>query len=157
VLGRQGLLHAATEPRLGPGRLVLFALDGGGDSVDETGVGPAVRAHFAKHFQGDNLRKNLELVDRVKRLADQRGVKPGQVAPAWVLAQGADVVPIPGTKRRTYLQENIDAVDVKLSEDELQTLDEAARKGRHRRGPLPGHDHGTQVIAGDRGARSGPR
>jgi aryl-alcohol dehydrogenase-like predicted oxidoreductase len=80
-------------------------------------------------FQGDNLRKNLELVDRVNQLADQRGVKPGQVALAWVLAEGEDVVPIPGTKRRTYLQENIDAVNVKLSEDEIQLLDEVAPIG----------------------------
>jgi aryl-alcohol dehydrogenase-like predicted oxidoreductase len=80
-------------------------------------------------FQGDNLRKNLELVDRVKQLADQRGLKPGQVALAWLLAQGDDVVPIPGTKRLTYLQENIDAVNVKLSEDEMRALDEAAPNG----------------------------
>jgi aryl-alcohol dehydrogenase-like predicted oxidoreductase len=80
-------------------------------------------------FQGDNLRKNLELVDRVTQLADQLGVKPGQVALAWVLAQGDDVVPIPGTKRRTYLHENIDAVNVKLSEDEIRALDEAAPIG----------------------------
>jgi aryl-alcohol dehydrogenase-like predicted oxidoreductase len=87
---------------------------------------------FRRHnprFQGDNFAKNLELVDRVKELADQRGVKPGQVALAWVLAQGEDVVPIPGTKRRSYLQENIDAVNVKLSEDELAALDEAAPSG----------------------------
>ncbi len=87
---------------------------------------------FRRHnprFQGDNLSKNLELVDRVKQLADQRGVKAGQVALAWVLAQGEDVVPIPGTKRRTYLQENIDAVNLKLSDDELQALDQAAPKG----------------------------
>jgi aryl-alcohol dehydrogenase-like predicted oxidoreductase len=85
------------------------------------------RAH--PRFQGDNLRKNLELVERVKQVADQRGVKPGQVALAWVLAQGDDVVPIPGTKRRTYLQENIEAVNVKLSEDEMRALDEAAPSG----------------------------
>ena len=87
---------------------------------------------FRRHnprFQGDNFRKNLELVDRVTQLADQLGVKPGQVALAWVLAQGDDVVPIPGTKRRTYLQENIEAVNVKLSEDELRALDEAAPSG----------------------------
>jgi aryl-alcohol dehydrogenase-like predicted oxidoreductase len=80
-------------------------------------------------FQGDNFGKNLELVDRVSELADQLGVKPGQVALAWVLAQGDDVVPIPGTKRRTYLQENIGAVNVKLSEDEIRALDEAAPVG----------------------------
>jgi len=85
------------------------------------------RAH--PRFQGDNLRKNLELVERVKQVADQRGVKPGQVALAWVLAQGDDVVPIPGTKHPTYLQENIEAVNVKLSEDEMRALDEGAPRG----------------------------
>ncbi len=80
-------------------------------------------------FQGENFAKNLELVDKVEQLAGQLGVKPGQVALAWVLAQGEDVVPIPGTKRRTYLKENIEAVDVKLSEDELRALDEAAPSG----------------------------
>ena len=98
------------------------------------------RAH--PRFQGDNLRKNLELVERVKRVADEKGVKPGQVALAWVLAQGEDVVPIPGTKRRTYLQENIQAVNVKLSEDEMQALDEAAPSGAAAR-PLRGHDSDT--------------
>ena len=80
-------------------------------------------------FQGDNLAKNLELVERVKRWLTERGVKPGQVALAWVLAQGDDVVPIPGTKHPTYLQENIEAVNVKLSEDEMRALDEAAPRG----------------------------
>ncbi len=56
-------------------------------------------------------------------------MKPGQVALAWVLAQGDDVVPIPGTKHRSYLQENIEAVNVKLSEDEMRALDEAAPRG----------------------------
>ncbi len=85
------------------------------------------RAH--PRFQGDNLAKNLELVERVTQVADQRGVKPGQVALAWVLAQGDDVVPIPGTKHRSYLQQNIEAVNVKLSEDEMRALDEAAPRG----------------------------
>jgi aryl-alcohol dehydrogenase-like predicted oxidoreductase len=80
-------------------------------------------------FQGDNFRHNLELVDRVTRLAEQRAVKPGQVALAWLLAQGDDVVPIPGTKRRTYLKENISAVDVALSQDDLRALDEAVPGG----------------------------
>jgi aryl-alcohol dehydrogenase-like predicted oxidoreductase len=80
-------------------------------------------------FQGDNFRHNLELVDRVTRLAEQRAVKPGQVALAWLLAQGDDVVPIPGTKRRTYLKENISAVDVALSHDDLRALDEAVPGG----------------------------
>ena len=80
-------------------------------------------------FQGDNLAQNLELVDRVTRLAVQRGATPGQLALAWVLAQGDDVVPIPGTKRRAYLHENLEAVHVHLSEDELRALDEAAPRG----------------------------
>ena len=87
---------------------------------------------FRRHnprFQGDNLVKNLELVDKVTALAHQRGVTPAQVARAWVLAQGHDVVPIPGTKRRTYLMENLDAVHLKLSNDELRALDEAAPRG----------------------------
>ena len=87
---------------------------------------------FRRHnprFQGDNLVKNLELVDKVTALAHQRGVTPAQVALAWVRAQGHDVVPFPGTKRRTYLMENLDAVHLKLSNDELRALDEAAPRG----------------------------
>jgi aryl-alcohol dehydrogenase-like predicted oxidoreductase len=87
---------------------------------------------FRRHnprFQGDNLVKNPELVDKVTALARQRGVTPAQVALAWVLVQGDDVVPIPGTKRRTYLMENLDAVHLKLSDDELRALDEAAPRG----------------------------
>jgi aryl-alcohol dehydrogenase-like predicted oxidoreductase len=122
----------ATIRRLGIGFVAYSPLGRGFLTGAIRSIGDLAPDDFRRHnprFQGGNLRKNLELVDRVKRLADQRGVKPGQVALAWVLARGADVVPIPGTKRRTYLQENIDAVDVKLSEDELQTLDEAAPKG----------------------------
>jgi aryl-alcohol dehydrogenase-like predicted oxidoreductase len=102
-------------------------LSGAIRSLEDLAPDDVRRAH--PRFQGDNLRKNLELVERVKQLADRRGVKPGQVALAWVLAQGDDVVPIPGTKRRTYLQENIDAVNVKLSEDDMRALDEAAPNG----------------------------
>jgi len=80
-------------------------------------------------FQADNLRKNLELVDRLRRLADLKGVTPTQLALAWVLAQGDDVVPIPGTKRRKYLQEDIDAVNVKLAPHDLDALDRAAPRG----------------------------
>jgi aryl-alcohol dehydrogenase-like predicted oxidoreductase len=93
------------------------------------GLAPGDFRRNSPRFQGDNLRKNLELVDRVTQVADQLAVKPGQVALAWVLAQGDDVVPIPGTKRRTYLHENIEAVNVKLSEDDIGALDEAAPSG----------------------------
>jgi aryl-alcohol dehydrogenase-like predicted oxidoreductase len=84
---------------------------------------------FSPRFQGDNFARNLQLVDRVKEIADAKGVTASQLALAWVLAQGEDIVPIPGTKRRTYLQENISAVDVELTKQELAALDEAAPVG----------------------------
>lgn len=74
-------------------------------------------------FQGDNFARNLELVQQVRALADQKDCTPGQLALAWVLAQGVDVVPIPGTKRRNYLEENVAAGDVTLTPDELRRLD----------------------------------
>ena len=74
-------------------------------------------------FAGDNLARNLELVARVRELAAQRSCTPGQLALAWVLARGEDVVPIPGTKRRTYLEENVGALDVELGPDELASLE----------------------------------
>jgi aryl-alcohol dehydrogenase-like predicted oxidoreductase len=80
-------------------------------------------------FQGENFQKNLELVERVKEIAAEKGVKPGQLALAWVLHQGKDVVPIPGTKRRKYLEENVKAVEVELTADDLRRLDEAAPVG----------------------------
>jgi aryl-alcohol dehydrogenase-like predicted oxidoreductase len=80
-------------------------------------------------FQGDNFYKNLELVERVRELAAEKGVKPGQLALAWVLAQGDDIVPIPGTKHMQYLKENIAAVDIELSEEDLEQLDAAAPQG----------------------------
>lgn len=80
-------------------------------------------------FQGENFQKNIDLVERVRQLATERAVTPSQLALAWVLAQGDDVVPIPGTKRLSYLKENIAAVDVRLSEADLKALDEAAPSG----------------------------
>ncbi len=74
-------------------------------------------------FQGENFSQNLALVDAVGKLAEARGVKPAQLALAWVLAQGEDIVPIPGTKRRQYLDENIAAVDIKLDADELAAIE----------------------------------
>jgi aryl-alcohol dehydrogenase-like predicted oxidoreductase len=87
---------------------------------------------FRRHsprFQGDNFVRNLQLVDRVQEIAKAKGVTASQLALAWVLAQGDDIVPIPGTKRRTYLQENIAAVDVELTAQELASIDEAAPVG----------------------------
>jgi aryl-alcohol dehydrogenase-like predicted oxidoreductase len=80
-------------------------------------------------FQGQNFGKNMELVGRVEEIASEKGVKPGQLALAWVMAQGDDVVPIPGTKRREYLEENAAAVEIDLSDDDLRRLDEAAPAG----------------------------
>lgn len=80
-------------------------------------------------FQGGNFYKNLELVDKVKQIAEEKGCTPSQLALAWVLAQGDDIVPIPGTKRTKYLEENIGAAEVTLSQDDLRRIDEAAPKG----------------------------
>ncbi len=80
-------------------------------------------------FQGGNFEKNLELVERVKEIADEKDATAGQLAIAWVMAQGDDVVPIPGTKRVAYLMENLGAADVPLSEDDRRRLDEAAPVG----------------------------
>jgi aryl-alcohol dehydrogenase-like predicted oxidoreductase len=74
-------------------------------------------------FQGENFTRNLELVDKVKALAERKGCTPGQLALAWVLAQGKDIVPIPGTKRRKYLEENVAACDVHFSDEELRDIE----------------------------------
>jgi aryl-alcohol dehydrogenase-like predicted oxidoreductase len=74
-------------------------------------------------FQGENFTKNLALVDKVKELATRNCCTPGQLALAWVLAQGNDIVPIPGTKRRIYLEENVQAIDLQLSKNDLAELD----------------------------------
>lgn len=74
-------------------------------------------------FQGENFARNLLLVDKVQQLAAAKGCTPGQLALAWVLAQGDDIVPIPGTKRRSYLEENVLALDVRLSKQDLADID----------------------------------
>jgi aryl-alcohol dehydrogenase-like predicted oxidoreductase len=80
-------------------------------------------------FEGDNFRKNLALVARVEELARRRRCSPAQLALAWLLTRGDDVVPIPGTKRRAYLDENAAALRVELSPDDLARIDEVAPKG----------------------------
>lgn len=84
---------------------------------------------FSPRFQGDNFRKNLDLVQRVKEIAETKGCKPSQLALAWLLAQGDDIVPIPGTKRTVYLEENIGALAVELTEQDLARIEDAAPKG----------------------------
>jgi aryl-alcohol dehydrogenase-like predicted oxidoreductase len=80
-------------------------------------------------FQGENFQKNLELVDRVKEIANEKGVAASQLALAWLLHQGEDIVPIPGTKRRKYLEENVAASEIKLTDEDLRRIEEAAPKG----------------------------
>lgn len=83
------------------------------------------RRRFAPRFQGDNFTRNLALVEKVQQLARAKGCTASQLALAWVLAQGDDIIPIPGTKRRTYLDQNIAALDVELSAAERVELDQA--------------------------------
>jgi aryl-alcohol dehydrogenase-like predicted oxidoreductase len=85
---------------------------------------------FHPRFQDENFKKNLELVDRVREIAAEKGVTASQLALAWVLAQGHDVVPIPGTKRIRYLEENVAALDVSLSAEDLAHINAAAPIGR---------------------------
>ena len=80
-------------------------------------------------FQAENFDRNLELVERVREIAEEKGVTPAQLALAWVLRQGEDIVPIPGTKRTPYLEENAAAVEVELGEDDLARIEEAFPKG----------------------------
>jgi aryl-alcohol dehydrogenase-like predicted oxidoreductase len=80
-------------------------------------------------FRGDNFQRNLDLVERVAEIADEKGRTPGQIALAWVLSRGDDVVPIPGTKRRRYLEENAEAADVELTDEELERIEQAFPKG----------------------------
>jgi aryl-alcohol dehydrogenase-like predicted oxidoreductase len=89
-------------------------------------------------FQGENFAKNLELVDAVRAVAADKGCTAGQLALAWVMAQGDDVVPIPGTKRPSYLEENVAACEVSLTEDDLSRLDAVAPQGVAAGGRYPG-------------------
>ena len=81
-------------------------------------------AYFPR-FQGAALSANLALVDRVRALADEHACTPGQLALAWVLAQGDDVVPIPGTKQVRYLEENVGALALELTDDDVAALQQA--------------------------------
>jgi aryl-alcohol dehydrogenase-like predicted oxidoreductase len=86
---------------------------------------PGDYRRVSPRFQGENFKRNLDLVEKVKQLAAEAGITPSQLALAWVLAQGEDIAPIPGTKRRKFLEENAGAVDNTLSEKTLRTLQEA--------------------------------
>ena len=80
-------------------------------------------------FQGDNFDRNLRVVDRINEIASEKRCQPSQLALAWLLAQGDDIVPIPGTKRRTYLEENLAAIDIRLTPEELKRINDAAPQG----------------------------
>jgi aryl-alcohol dehydrogenase-like predicted oxidoreductase len=84
---------------------------------------------MSPRFQGENFQKNLDLVKRIREIAAEKGGTPAQLALAWVLAQGGDVVPIPGTKRRTFLEENLAAARLTLSAADLARIDQVAPKG----------------------------
>ena len=87
------------------------------------------RAARFPRFAEENFKKNLELADKVREIADDKGVSPGQLALAWLLAQGEDIVPIPGTKRRKYLEDNAGAAEVKLTDEDLSRIEEALPRG----------------------------
>jgi aryl-alcohol dehydrogenase-like predicted oxidoreductase len=97
-------------------------------SVDDFSERDSRRVRFPR-FERENLERNLEIVDRLEAMARDKGVTPGQLALAWVMHQGDDIVPIPGTKRVEYLEENAAAADVELSDEDLRRLDEIAPPG----------------------------
>ena len=84
---------------------------------------------LSPRFQGENFTRNLELVGRVQKIAEEKGCTPAQLALAWVLAQGRDVIPIPGTKRRSYLEQNAAAMDLTLTQKDLRRIEEVAPRG----------------------------
>jgi aryl-alcohol dehydrogenase-like predicted oxidoreductase len=88
-----------------------------------------MRRKLSPRFAAENMQSNLKVVDRIKEIAHEKGITPSQLALAWVLAQGPDMVPIPGTKRRTYLEENVAATKVQLSKSDLARIAEVAPKG----------------------------
>lgn len=87
------------------------------------------RRRMFPRFQGENFEKNLALVKRVEEIAQEKKCTPAQLALAWVLAQGEDIVPIPGTKRRKYLEQNVAALNVELTEEDLKRIEEIAPRG----------------------------
>src|SRR4051794_14678595 len=122
----------ATVRELGIGFVAYSPIGRGFLSGQIRSVDDLADDDFRKHhprFQGENFAKNLELVDRVREIADEKGVTATQLALAWVLAQGHDVVPIPGTKRVVYLEENAAAAQVELTDKALARLDEVAPQG----------------------------
>jgi aryl-alcohol dehydrogenase-like predicted oxidoreductase len=96
-------------------------------TLDELPADDARRGY--PRFQGENFQKNLAVVEQVRQIASEKGTSPSQLAIAWVLAQGEEIVPIPGTKRVKYLEENTAAADIQLSKDDLERIEQVAPKG----------------------------
>lgn len=96
-------------------------------TIEDLGPDDYRRSH--PRFQGDNFQKNLDLVEKVTEIARARGVTPAQLALAWVLSRGKDIVPIPGTRKISRLEENIGAAEIELTSEELRIIDEAFPKG----------------------------
>ncbi|HEX5435595.1 MAG TPA: aldo/keto reductase [Gemmatimonadaceae bacterium] len=135
----------ATCRELGIGFVAYSPLGRGFLTGRITSVDDLAADDFRRHnprFQGENFQKNLDLVHRVEAVAREKGCTPAQLALAWVLAQGTDIVPIPGTRHSSRLEENVGAVRLSLSAAELRRLDTAAPRG---------------VAAGDRYAEAGMR
>ena len=103
-------------------------LTGRWKSIEDMPENDTRSARFPR-FAEENFEKNLQLADRVREVADEKGVTPGQLALAWLLHQGEDIVPIPGTKRRGYLEENAGAADVTLTQEDLRRIEEAMPRG----------------------------
>ncbi len=101
---------------------------------------------MSPRFQGENFKKNLELLDRVREIAKEKKVTPSQLALAWVLAQGEDIVPIPGTTSRSHLEENLSAMDIVLSGEELKRIDAVAPKGAA--AGMRYHEEGMKTVNG---------
>jgi aryl-alcohol dehydrogenase-like predicted oxidoreductase len=125
-----GLLDACRE--LGIGFVPYSPLGRGfltGQIKSFDDLAPDDYRRHAPRFQGENFQKNLELVARIGEIAAEKNCTPAQLALAWVLAQGEDIVPIPGTKRRKYLEENVAALDVEITAADLKRIDEIAPRG----------------------------
>ncbi len=103
-------------------------LTGAYKNISDLGEGDTREARFPR-FQSENFEKNVALVERVREIAAEKSITPGQLALAWLLHRGGDIVPIPGTKRRKYLEENIGAADIELTGDELRRIEEALPRG----------------------------
>jgi len=126
----EGLLAACRELDIG---FVAYSplgrgfLSGRFRKAEDLPEGDARRNH--PRFQGENFQKNLDLVRRVEEIAREKGCTPSQLALAWLLSRGSDIVPIPGTKRRAYLEENVKALDVRLTAADTHRIDEVAPLG----------------------------